>query len=137
MQSLCLIIALLAVDPPQIFSATGIYARTQQDQAVETSPYYVIFFTASYCGPCHQYKDSGKFDELQKALATKGIRIREVDFQKEPGFYYGSVPKFRLGKVDTEGRNVRVAEWPAGELITSQQVLEKIKEQTKDSSDVK
>lgn len=127
----------VSVESPSPSFTVEVEKAEQPIKQIPLSPYYVIFFTASYCGPCHQYKDSGKFDELKEALAAEGIRVREVDFQKEPGFYYGAVPKFRLGKVDDSGQNVRVAEWPAGDLVTPQRVLNKINEQTKESPDVK
>lgn len=81
MQSLCLIIALLAVDPPQIFSATGIYAQPKQDQVVSIGDqYYAVMFTASYCGPCQYYKNTGKFQEL-KILLPRSV---QVDIQEHP-----------------------------------------------------
>jgi len=127
----------VSVEKPTTSFTVEVEKLEEPIKEIPTSPYYVIFFTASYCGPCREYKDSGKFDELKEALVAEGIRIREVDFQKEPGFYYGAVPKFRLGKVDELGRNVRVAEWPAGDLVTPQRVLDKINEQTKESPNVK
>ena len=141
MQSLCLIIALLAVESPQIFSATGIYAQPKQDQEVvkaePTSPYNLIFFTASYCTPCRQFKDSGKFDQLKSSLSQHGIRVREVNVQDNPDFYRGRIPKFWLCKEDEDGRNFRAADWPEGDLVTPQRVLDKINEQTKELPDVK
>jgi len=127
----------VSVEKPAASFTVEVEKLEEPTKKTPVSPYYVILFTASYCGPCHQYTGSGKFDELKVALATEGIRVREVDIQQEPGFYYGTVPKFRLGKVDELGRNVRVAEWPAGDLVTPQRVLEKIKAQTKESPNVK
>jgi hypothetical protein len=135
-----ILLLVITFQPPLIFQPTGIYAQAQQDQAAVkeelSSPYNLIFFTASYCGPCRQYKDSGKFDELKVSLSQHGIRVREVDVQENPDFYKGQIPKFWLCKEDKDGRNFRAAEWPAGDLITPQRALDKINEQIKESPDV-
>jgi thiol-disulfide isomerase/thioredoxin len=136
-----MLLLIITFQPPLIFPPTGIYAQPQQDQVVgkaePISPYNLIFFTASYCSPCRQFKDSGKFDQLKVSLAKHGIRVQEVDVQANPDFHKGRIPKFWLCKEDEDGRNFRAAEWPAGDLVTSQRVLDKIKEQTKESRDVK
>jgi thiol-disulfide isomerase/thioredoxin len=136
-----MLLLIMMFQPPLIFPPTGIYAQAQKDQEtvkeIPTSPYNLIFFTASYCGPCRQFKDSGKFDQLKASLSQHGIRVQEVDVQANPDFHKGRIPKFWLCKEDEDGRNFRAAEWVEGDLVTSQRVLDKINEQLKDSSNVR
>lgn len=154
MQSLCLIIALLAVDPPQIFSATGIYARAQQDQAVSIGDqYYAVMFTASYCSPCRQYKDSGKFRELKTFLPLS----TQVDIQEHPEWLsdrtvtdpstgkpvtqkaVSALPEFWLVRRNADSTTWPVKRWNPGAVPPSEIYAHALElfQQTKDSSDVK
>lgn len=88
------------------------------DAAHVESDYYVVMFTASYCGPCQNYKNSGKPAELKAA----GYPLTYIDTQRNSSFYSGSIPKFWLCK-DKE----KVHEWPAGAVDPST-ILAKIRE---------
>lgn len=88
------------------------------DAAHVESEYYVVMFTASYCGPCRDYKDSGKLDAIKKA----GYKVTLVDIQQNKSFYYGSIPKFWIAK-DQQ----KVYEWSPG-AISPDTVIAKIRE---------
>lgn len=53
--------------------------------------FYAVMFTASWCGPCQQYKTSGKLDRLKAKFATTVI-----DIDAEPQWRVGRVPSFWL-----------------------------------------
>lgn len=120
MSVLAVLFSLCFIDPPLIFPVTGEYAAV--DAAHVESPaesdYYVVMFTASYCGPCQNYKNSSKPAELKAA----GYPLTYIDTQKNSSFYSGSIPKFWLCK-DKQ----KVHEWPAGAVDPST-ILAKIRE---------
>ena len=87
-------------------------------EPVAESDYYVVMFTASYCGPCQNYKNSGKPAELKAA----GYPLTYIDTQRNSSFYSGSIPKFWLCK-----DKKKVHEWPAGAVDPST-ILAKIRE---------
>jgi thiol-disulfide isomerase/thioredoxin len=73
MRVLLLILMLVTPEPPQIFSATGVYVPQVQKENVSRDPvadeYYAVMFTASWCPPCRDYKTpGGKFDRLKLLL---------------------------------------------------------------------
>lgn len=88
------------------------------DAAHVESDYYVVMFTASYCGPCQNYKNSEKPAELKAA----GYPLTYIDTQKNKDFYSGRIPKFWLCK-DKQ----KVHEWPDGAVDPSA-ILAKIRE---------
>lgn len=126
MSLIFLVMLLCLMDDQQatqlIFPVTGKYAEqaaVQEKQVLEIKPdYYVVMFTASYCGPCRDYKDSGKLDQLKAA----GYPATLIDIQQDSSFYYGAVPKFWICK-----NKQRVHEFPAG-TIPPDVILRKIRD---------
>lgn len=116
MSVLAVLFSFCFIDPPLIFPVTGRYAAV--DAAHVESDYYVVMFTASYCGPCQNYKNSGKPAELKAA----GYPLTYIDTQRNPSFYSGSIPKFWICK-DKQ----KVHEWPAG-VVDPSTILAKIRE---------
>lgn len=116
MSVLAVLFSFCFIDPPLIFPVTGRYAAV--DAAHVESDYYVVMFTASYCGPCQNYKNSKKPDELKAA----GYPLTYIDTQRNSSFYSGSIPKFWICK-DKQ----KVHEWPAGAVDPST-ILAKIRE---------
>lgn len=88
------------------------------DAAHVESDYYVVMFTASYCGPCRDYKDSGKLGRLK----TEGYPVTQIDIQQNSSFYFGKIPKFWIAK-DKQ----RVHEWAPG-TVEPDTIIQKIKE---------
>lgn len=127
MSLLFLVMLLCLMDDQQatqlIFPVTGKYAEqaaAQEKQVPEIIPddYYVVMFTASYCGPCRVYKDSGKLDQLKAA----GYPATLIDIQQNSSFYYGAVPKFWICK-----NKKRVHEFSTG-TIPPDVILQKIRD---------
>lgn len=88
------------------------------DAAHVESDYYVVMFTASYCGPCQSYKRSSSPSKMKDA----GYPITYIDVQENPTFYKGSIPKFWICK-DQQ----KVHEWSPG-AISPDTILAKIRE---------
>ncbi len=116
MSLIALVMTFCFADPPLIFPVTGRYAAV--DAAHVESDYYVVMFTASYCGPCRDYKSSGKPAELKAA----GYPLTYIDTQKNKEFYSGRIPKFWLCK-----DNQKIHEWPDGTVEPST-ILAKIRQ---------
>lgn len=96
--------------PPQTFTVQ--VENTKQD-----SSYYVVMFSASWCGPCRNYKDSGKVDKI----TNSGVKVNIVDIDKDNSFYNGRVPKFWICR-----NKIRVHEFPEG-AVEPETILNKIK----------
>lgn len=120
--TLVVLLALLATDPPLIFQPTGVYAVSQQP-VQPADDYRILMFTASWCGPCRNYKTSGKLDRLKAH-----ITVVEIDIDKEPQWYSGSVPKFSIAK-----GNKRIRGWAPGAIEPDQIIQEVEKLRLKDA----
>ena len=116
MSVLAVLFSFCFIDPPLIFPVTGRYAAV--DAAHVESDYYVVMFSASYCGPCRDYKASGKLDAIKKA----GYKVAVVDIQENSSFYYGKIPKFWIAKNEQ-----KVYEWSPG-TVSPEVILAKIKD---------
>lgn len=57
--------------------------------------YYLCFFTASWCGPCQQFKRSGRLEEI-----TKELSVTTVDMDASPEWWKSRIVK------DSSGNNV-------------------------------
>jgi hypothetical protein len=75
-------------------------------------------FTASWCGPCKTYKESGSIEKLR----NNGVKVVLVDIDKDSSYYSGRVPKFWLCK-----NKVRVTEFPEG-AVSPDRILSLIKQ---------
>ena len=93
-------------------------AQEKQVPDINPDDYYVVMFTVSYCGPCRDYKDSGKLDQLKEA----GYPVTLIDIQQDSSFYYGAVPKFWICK-----NKQRVHGFPVG-TISPNVILQKIRD---------
>jgi len=82
------------------------------------SDYYVVMFTADWCGACKVYKDSGSIEKL----IENGVRVKLVDIDKDSSYYSGRIPKFWLCK-----DKVRVTEFPEG-AVSPDRILSLIKQ---------
>jgi thiol-disulfide isomerase/thioredoxin len=103
MSLIALVMTFCFAEPPLIFPVTGRYAAV--DAAHVESDYYVVMFSASWCGPCQSYKSSGKLDRIK----AQGIKVKIVDIDATPGFYRGSIPRFWICRDEK-----RVHEFPSG-----------------------
>lgn len=90
----------------------------------EYSDFYVVMFTASWCGPCRNYKDSGKLKQLEQS-----VKVRQVDIDSGQTYYNGRVPRFWLCK-----NKVRVHEFPEGTVEPDKilSLLKQLKTPTKE-----
>ena len=70
----------------------------QQNLARKLQPEYVVAFTASWCGPCRQWKSSS----VPAELAAAGYDITYVDIDQERNWGIARVPTFWV--VDRETR---------------------------------
>jgi hypothetical protein len=78
-------VVLQKTDNPRRFSFS---AKSHAEP--DTSSLYVVMFTASYCGPCRGYKDSGQMAELQSQIA-----VTICDVQRGGSRWHGgSIPCF-------------------------------------------
>lgn len=89
MKSLLLLLACLQAP---IFPVT---AKEEKPETVKESGTYLVVFTASWCGPCQQWKQN----ERPK---LNGVTITTVDIDKEKQWGVGTVPSFWI--VDRETR---------------------------------
>jgi len=92
----------------------------QPKEPVEHS-YYVVMFSASWCGPCKSYKQSGKLDKITNG----GIKVVVVDTDTNTTYYKGSVPRFWICR-----NKIRVHEFAVG-AIEPEKILKKIEELNK------
>lgn len=106
----------VSVQEPPVFTVE--VHESMLDAAHVESDYYVVMFTASWCGSCQSYKNSGKPQKLKDA----GYPITYIDIQQTTGFYSGSIPRFWLCK-DQQ----KVHEWPTGG-VDPDAILRKIRD---------
>ena len=92
--------------------------QVEKPTVKEDDSYYVVMFSASWCGPCKNYKDSGKLDKI----INSGVRIAVVDTDTNSTYYSGRIPRFWICK-----NKVRVHEFPEG-AVAPEVILQKIKE---------
>lgn len=92
--------------------------QVDEPKQKEYSDYYVVMFTASWCGPCKTYKESGSIEKLR----NNGVKVVLVDIDKDSSYYSGRVPKFWLCK-----NKVRVTEFPEG-AVSPDRILSLIKQ---------
>ena len=85
--------------------------------AVDSS-LYVVMFTATWCGPCRNYKDTGKLDRIKNS----GTHVVLVDIDTNSAYYRGRVPRFWICR-----DGVRVHEFPEG-AVEPDIILRKIKD---------
>lgn len=116
MSVLAVLFSFCFIDPPLIFPVTGRYAAV--DAAHLESDYYVVMFTASWCGPCRDYKASGKLDVLKDG----GYPATLVDVDKNKSFYSGRIPKIWICR-----NQQKVHEWDPG-AVPPHVILQKIEE---------
>lgn len=88
--------------------------KTKQE---EYDDFYVVMFTATWCGPCRNYKDSGKLAQLEQS-----IKVRQVDIDVDQTYYNGRVPRFWLCK-----NKLRVHEFPEG-AVDPDKILDLLKQ---------
>ncbi len=86
------LLLLLACLQAPIFPVT---AKEEKPEPVKESGTYLVVFTASWCGPCQQWKQN----ERPK---LNGVTITTVDIDKEKQWGVGTVPSFWI--VDRETR---------------------------------
>lgn len=84
----------------------------------EYDGYYVVMFSASWCGPCRNYKETGKLDKI----INSGTRVVVVDIDTNSTFYSGRIPRFWICK-----NKIRVHEFPEG-AVAPEVILQKIKD---------
>jgi thiol-disulfide isomerase/thioredoxin len=92
--------------------------QVDEPKQEEYSDYYVVMFTASWCGPCRNYKQTGKLDKI----INGGTRVVLVDIDTNNSYYSGSIPKFWICR-----NKVRVHEFPAG-AVAPEVILKKVKD---------
>lgn len=87
MQNVVFLLLCCLSGPPEIFSATGVYAEKPQ----QIAPPYLLMFTADWCGPCQAWKKSGKKKQIEDA----GVSVTFVDIDKNPQYRIagGPLPK--------------------------------------------
>ena len=92
--------------------------QVEKPTVKEYNDYYLVMFSASWCGPCNNYKQSGKLDKIKNS----GTKVVLVDIDTNNNYYNGPVPKFWICK-----NNIRTHEFPAG-AVAPEVILQKIKE---------
>lgn len=78
MQNVVFLLLCCISGPPEIFSATGVYAEKPKAIAAP----YLLMFTADWCGPCQAWKRSGKKKQIEDA----GVSVTFVDIDKNPEY---------------------------------------------------
>jgi len=84
MQNVVFLLLCCLSGPPEIFSATGIYAEKPK----ATPAPYLLMFTAEWCGPCQAWKKSGKKKQIEEA----GISVTFVDIDQNPKYRIAGGP---------------------------------------------
>ena len=84
------------------------------------SEYYVVMYTADWCGPCQQYKSDGRLDRLKQILPVK---IVNVDTEKR-WHRGGRIPCFWLCRRDG---SIPLHKWDPG-AVSPETIAAKIKE---------
>ena len=84
MQNVVFLLLCCLSGPPEIFSATGVYAEKPK----ATQDPYLIMFTADWCGPCRAWKNSGKKKQIEEA----GVSVTFVDIDKNPEYRIAGGP---------------------------------------------
>ena len=79
--------------------------QVEKSTAKDHNDYYLVMFSASWCGPCNNYKQSGKLDKIKNS----GTKVVLVDIDTNNNYYNGPVPKFWICK-----NSIRTHEFPAG-----------------------
>ena len=125
MQMLFLVL-LVALGDVEVFKPTGIYAK-QPEVSADPDDFYVVMFTAPYCGPCKTWKQG----EDPQQLKAAGLRLTYVDISVDQRFYSGPIPRLWLCK-----NQQRVYEFPAGgvkaaEIVKQVDSLRKIDAEVK------
>lgn len=91
--------------------------QTEKPTVKEYDDYYVVMFSASWCGPCRNYKETGQLDRL----INGGARVVLVDIDTDSNYYSGRVPRFWICK-----NKIRAHEFPEG-AVAPEVILQKIK----------
>jgi len=84
MQNVVFLVLFCLSGPPEIFSATGVYAAKPEAIAAP----YLLMFTADWCGPCQAWKKSGK----KKQIEDIGVSVTLVDMDKNPQYRIAGGP---------------------------------------------
>jgi hypothetical protein len=84
MQNVVFLLLCCLSGPPEIFSATGVYAEKPK----ATQDPYLIMFTADWCGPCRAWKNSGKKKQIEEA----GVSVTLVDIDRNPEYRIAGGP---------------------------------------------
>lgn len=95
-----------------------VHVETPNNITNKKEDYYIVMFSAKWCGPCQTIKKSGKLDKLK----SLGYPVTVIDIDKDKSFYRGSIPKFWICK-----NQVRVHDFPAG-AISPDTIIAKIKD---------
>lgn len=81
MNTLILWLVAIAVEPPQIFAPTGVHSEPAEIFAETTTEKpWVVMFTATWCGPCQNWKSSRNPADIKAA----GYQIVYVDIDQQP-----------------------------------------------------
>ena len=64
------------VDEPTVIKEVTIQ-NWKPKQSATDDEYYAVMFTAKWCGPCQDYKNSGRLDRLKQKFATTVVDIDE------------------------------------------------------------
>ncbi len=94
--------------------------QVEKPVAVDNSA-YVVMFSAPWCGPCRNYKDSGKLDKI----INSGIRVNIIDTDTNSTYYSGRIPRFWICR-----NSKRIHEFPEG-AIDPDTIIRKVKEMDK------
>jgi len=81
MNILILWLVAIAVEPPQIFAPTGVHSEAAKIFVETTTEKpWLVMFTATWCGPCQNWKRSSK----PRAISSAGFQIVYVDIDQQP-----------------------------------------------------
>lgn len=96
------ILALLLCSPAYgqfTVSERASFTVTERAAVVADDEFYLVFYTASWCQPCQQFKTSGKLDRLKERMP---VTVIDIDQQRQ--WKINRVPAFWLARRSDQTR---------------------------------